>query len=561
MSVALALLRLVQIDADTPRSQWSGSMAVFVDEGYKTLSARNMALFRENHWNPEDRYPGWMSASPLTQWPYFFAFRQLGVEVRSARLVTVALFLLLLVEFVLVMRVRYSAGLLLLGVLLLGVLETLFFFSRVALFEIPIATLLYLALFLLARPLLSRPRAALAVILASAFVVTLGIKSTGLLYFGVAAGGVLLAMKLRHAKTLRPTRGELIAAAVLVVLVVLTWSDWGSRFDLSPKVSRSFLLNPLTISSGLLIAAGLLSISQGLLTEGRRFLADPYRAALVCLATIGPLVLAMFPRNPLRYYVPLLPAFVLLIVEWLHLRLWQRPLPESPSPARVATSFALLVWAVLCVGQVVDHHLLTRLALSEQFSWLRGTGTGLWNSPRGLTALALGLVVGAVIWKGRRRVLRGRPVLGAVVVLVALEGAQGLLAEGRFFSAPTHETKQIAGLLEERLPQGASIAGDWAPRFALGTAFKALYMTTEFNHPRTILETRPDYYVFCDDPYGDGRKVRRMLEDASGVDLGAPVLEASYLDFDVIVYPLHYSAEAPEASESAAVAEQPPPAA
>lgn len=65
--MAAITLRLTHIDADTPAGlSWSAGL--YVDEGYKTLSPRNLLLLGNTHWHEADTYPGWMKSSPVTQW-------------------------------------------------------------------------------------------------------------------------------------------------------------------------------------------------------------------------------------------------------------------------------------------------------------------------------------------------------------------------------------------------------------------------------------------------------------------------------------------------------------
>ncbi|MGB5514428.1 MAG: hypothetical protein WBP36_07890 [Thermoanaerobaculia bacterium] len=94
--LALVGLRLIHLGADPPDSLWTESFGPFVDEGYKTLDARNLALFGQTHWNDQDDYPGWLPRSPITQLSFLAAFRVLGQEIENARLVTILWFLLLL---------------------------------------------------------------------------------------------------------------------------------------------------------------------------------------------------------------------------------------------------------------------------------------------------------------------------------------------------------------------------------------------------------------------------------------------------------------------------------
>ena len=119
-------LRLIHLGADPPDSLWTESFGPFVDEGYKTLDARNLELFGQTHWNLEDDYPGWMPRSPITQISFLAAFRYLGQEVESARLVTVFWFLLILLTYFWAVSPSYRSGVVYLGLALIGVNLSLF---------------------------------------------------------------------------------------------------------------------------------------------------------------------------------------------------------------------------------------------------------------------------------------------------------------------------------------------------------------------------------------------------------------------------------------------------
>lgn len=54
LAVALALLRLVHLTADTPYGLTEPTAGIYVDEGYKTLSPRNLILYGRTHWNDAD---------------------------------------------------------------------------------------------------------------------------------------------------------------------------------------------------------------------------------------------------------------------------------------------------------------------------------------------------------------------------------------------------------------------------------------------------------------------------------------------------------------------------
>jgi hypothetical protein len=72
------VFHLFFINADTPASLTYGA-GTYCDEGYKTLSARNMVLFGDTHWTELDEYAGWVKGSPVTFYFNYLMFNVFGV--------------------------------------------------------------------------------------------------------------------------------------------------------------------------------------------------------------------------------------------------------------------------------------------------------------------------------------------------------------------------------------------------------------------------------------------------------------------------------------------------
>ena len=85
------------LDADPPGWYIPVDIGFHIDEGYKTLDAKNRTVFETTHWNANDDYPGWSKGSPFTQQSYYLAFKTFGLQLSSARLVSVFFFILFLV--------------------------------------------------------------------------------------------------------------------------------------------------------------------------------------------------------------------------------------------------------------------------------------------------------------------------------------------------------------------------------------------------------------------------------------------------------------------------------
>jgi hypothetical protein len=367
---------------------------------------------------------------------------------------------------------------------------------------------------------------------------TLGIKPSAPLYFWPIFAGIVVSM-VAEARIRRRT--ILLLAAIFGVLssvaAFATRSAWLWRIELGwPIDVRHTLLNPMTESSALLLAAGLLCLSHAAVALPSRFFSGPYRWSLALLATLGPLALTIFPYDPLRYYVPFLPAYLLIVLEWFRLRGWEHRLPRRPAWYSLACWALVGAWAVLCLGKAISV-----LVLDDWPAWhdLKQQGRVLF--PWFEIAVLLGALF---VWRFRTRLLTGRPFVTGLLLVLSLSTARDLYLEGRFWSSPSYRSREISAEMARLVTEEGSVAGDWAPYFALGTRVKALSMGTGFNLPTVvpIQELRPDFFLFNDTGYG--RALFQVLKEDPHVDMDPPVLESEYIGYRVALHPIRYKSPA-----------------
>lgn len=304
----LSSLRLVHLEADTPDAIQSTSMGLYVDEGYKTLSPRNLILFGHTHWHPEDDYHGWMEMSPITNWSYYASFRVFGVRVGSARVVTILAFFLFISAYALTTFGRYPARIFFLGLIMLGLENTLFFFSRIALIELPIILFLYLSIFALRVWGTRRPLLGLFILTGGGLFTCFFVKLSALAYFLPALLGAFLAFGLQknRSRQIKALPFMVLPAALMAVAVLIRLSN---RIDFSPTgILERLLVYPALDTTPFLVILGLICAVGGLLTRSHLYTQNIYRCALLGIVLLSPIVLAFLPYHPLRYYVPILPA-------------------------------------------------------------------------------------------------------------------------------------------------------------------------------------------------------------------------------------------------------------
>ncbi|HVS64870.1 MAG TPA: hypothetical protein VMT85_15355 [Thermoanaerobaculia bacterium] len=520
-------LRLVHLEADTPIGVGTGSMGLYIDEGYKTLDARNTVLFGTQRWHPQDRYHGWRGASPLTHWPFVASFRILGVELGSARLVSILYFLLFLLLYAFVGARERPMAHRLAGLLLLTVSYVLFFFSRVALIEVAITTASYGALFLLRSPRMRRPELAFLLVCVLAAVATFDIKRSALLYFVPIVTGLVVAAALDDRWAGLARRWAPAAFAFLLLVAYLARAAWTWRIELAPAASfRKLFLNPMTTSrtpdaeaSVLLVCLGLLCALHLLALRPREVLSDPYRCALLAMALLAPALLALFAYTPLRYYVPILPAYVLLFLEWWWLEPWTWT-RRSDSLLAHALGLPLLVAWIFLAGLAFDELVLYQLPLRL------GDTPGISVTVFYRIFLPVATVAALALWPVRERFFASRLAPAAVALLLVLTVARDLWMVGRFLGAPSYESREIGRSLEEIVGTSASIGGDIAPFFALGTRMRALVVAPHSNSLEENPELEFDFFQFSET--NEGRATRQILEERSGVTIGPALYESEY---------------------------------
>jgi hypothetical protein len=127
------LFQIAFLSADTPLS-FTRDMGTHIDEGFKTLDARNLALFGKTHWSEYDQYKGWVRGSPVTVAFNFLMFKLLGVSLAVARFSNLLFALATLAIFYVYLISKYDRCTSISCSILLAV-NQVFFYSRLALFE------------------------------------------------------------------------------------------------------------------------------------------------------------------------------------------------------------------------------------------------------------------------------------------------------------------------------------------------------------------------------------------------------------------------------------------
>lgn len=121
----------------------------------------------------------------------------------------------------------------------------------------------------------------------------------------------------------------------------------------------------------------------------------------------------------------------------------------------------------------------------------------------------------------------------------------------KFLFTPTYQVQAVRAQVARIVGAEATLAGDWAPMFALGTPVRALYMNRRYNPAETINATKPDYYFHSESP--ESRRSLEVLMRTPGVRIDSPLDLGTYYNGRrrVALYPLHYAESATHAASQA----------
>jgi hypothetical protein len=255
---------------------------------------------------------------------------------------------------------------------------------------------------------------------------------------------------------------------------------------------------------------------------------------------LGPFMLAFFVYNPERYYVPLLPAYVLFFLEWMNTKS-VLPHPRPQGKRRISIlCYGLLVLIISYTVQAFNYVILRHTPFRI------GTEPGLSENSLFLLALPVSLSFASLVWKYREQVLSRSLMVKYVAIVLVLGAVYNIFSITDFFLRPSHALSGITRKIETIVDPDSVIAGDWAPLVVLSSKLRGLYMNQAFNHPRRVRVLRPDYFLHSDVKIS--KSLKYLVLDQPGVSLGQPVLEAHYNRSKVVLYPIIYESQPDEPS-------------
>jgi len=523
------------LEADPPPDYSPQDVGFHIDEGYKTFAPKNLLVFGDTNWHKKDEYTGWMQTSPLTQWPYYLAFKYQGLKLENARGVTLIFFSLFIITALSTLSMRYGFLLALGAILLLATDVALFNFSRSALFEIAIILFVYIGILLVSRVPYEKPLLAVAAITGPALVAMLTVKSSAILYClpSILAFAFVFAMDSTRTNAWKALFFTALVSTILIVAII-TRDIWLSRIHLNTLIyaPARFLLNPIPNLSTLALLLGYSCVMHLLLVNPKLLYKDLYRLSLTVTVIFTPLILALFTYSAPRYYVPIIPACLLLTIEWAHVKPWKNPTTLSLTLKQkilVASVFIPFSWFLLRAIETI---------VLQNIPYNIGDNPGISLPvlfklfPFFLLALALSVYI-----------IRSRSVvaLGLAIPLFAIiHIVSGIIVQTNVLTHPSYESQSIRNALNVIIKNSESVAGDWAPFFTAETPIRSFYMSIDFNLPKPdhIDNIQPDYFLSSNSRF-DPLSLK-LLNSNDDITLGQPILLGTYMDHEIQLYKISY---------------------
>lgn len=529
---AVTLPRLIHLDADPQSGFIPLDVGYQIDEGYKTFAPKNLLVFGKQIWNSEDEYAGWMQESPVTQWAYYLAFNRMGLNLKSARTVSVIYFALFLTITLILLVRRYGIVLALTGVLLLATDAALFYFSRSALFETAVILFVYTGILLTSLIPNNKPLHAAAIMVVVALIATYTVKSTAVLYFAPPLIACALVISLDAGRRKYTYFTALILP--IVIMVYITKNAWLKHisWDTLGNAPESFLLNPMPDLTPLALLLAYSCILHLLLVKPVLLYNNMYRLSLAAMVIGTPLILSIFNYNPPRYYVALVPACLLICTEWLNLKPWRDSVSTSFSIAQIIAITVVLIPFSMFLLRAIN----TLVLMNLPFSLGEDPGIDITTQYKLLPFFLLGLLI--VYYAARDRAVKSLvlaiPLLGFVNISV------GIAAQAYTLLHPSYDSQIIRKQLSALITDAESVAGDWAPFFTAEAPIRSFYMSKGINFPTEehISKIRPDYFLDSGTPFD--RKSLRSLQAIRNIRLSDPMLLGTYMEHEVSIYQVGY---------------------
>ncbi len=336
VSIALfsLALRVYSLESDPP-DYLSWSAAIYIDEGYKALDARNILKYGSPRWSEHDRYRGHRDESPVIHAVQLWIFKTCGIKIVNLRYFNIAISVGIIALTLFVLSFFFNKRTVFMLGIAMALNVILLFHSRIALYELPmvfLCVLLFPPMFFYLNRQSQIDRAGrilfiFAMALMAALVTWLGVRIKGsfVIYMGTVIAAFVFAAVLpyyksraRYPRILDPKNVFLaaIGGILLSSFVLYVWQAnlgfqvryLGNPLILLGKIwfLEIIYLQPNTFLMAVLCAIGVLKILGGrryVSYDSERFIQYQVDVFFALQFIFSFLLVYMSSYSPLRYFL------------------------------------------------------------------------------------------------------------------------------------------------------------------------------------------------------------------------------------------------------------------
>ena len=430
---------------------------------------------------------------------------------------------------------RYGLLLSLTATLLLAADAALFNFSRSALFEIALVFFVYLGMLIVSRVPNDKPMLALAACVIPVLIAMFTVKLSAILYcapsiFALSYVFIIDSVRGNARKQLYFT----IIGLVVLIAAFITRETWMHRIPLDAllHVPEKFLLNPMPDLSILALLLGYGCVLHLLLVKPKALCEDLYRLSLAATVVFTPMILALFKYNPPRYYVVIIPACLLLAIEWLHVQPWISQKNVSLSAKQKILAAIIFIPFTMFLLRAFNILVLENIPFNIGYD----PGISLPGLYKLFPFFLLGLSALVLIRWTKPVVTLGR----LIPLFVVSHFVLGVMVQTNVLTNPSYDSQKVRTALGKIMTETESVAGDWAAFFTAEVPIRSFYMSKNVNVPdiEHLAEIQPDYFLHSNSPF-DPMSLE-LLEANKSIQLSKPMLLGTYMGNDIKLYKISY---------------------
>ncbi len=535
IAAASLALRLYSLDSDPP-DYLSWSAAIYIDEGYKALDARNILKYGAARWSEHDRYRGHQDESPLIHSIQLQIFERFGIRIVNLRYFNIAVSVGIIVLTLSVLAFFFNKRTIFLLGVAMAINVILLFHSRIALYELPMVFLCVLLFPPMFCFLTRDGRMDLAGRMLFVFVITLSvalaawmgmrIKGSFAIYLGSVAAAFIFAASLpyfknrtRHPRFLDPKSIFLaaIGGILLISFILYAWQAnlgfqvryLGNPLILLGKIwfLEIIYLQPNTFLMAVLCALAVLKIlgNRRYVTYDRdRFVQYQIDVFFTLQFIFSFLVVYMSSYSPLRYFLFSEVSILFLAGRFVanydrEIRILKEGRKRSGGALRGLMRFFLMFYIVIqfvifLVMLFLSYE--TRKVIFDDF-YLNLTRGVLSGPGASFVFVLIAVVLPLCLYLARNYddfiAFIQKHISPKMMIFLLIEVQIIYLLSWQF-----NRTTVIRDAMDfvETLPSGSVMIGDWAPMLCFESELKPIYSNPDDRrNVDNIPLLRPDYVV------------------------------------------------------------------